>query len=348
MKRLTDKKKILRTALQSLPATLATIVILLYATTFLPLSTEKMERSTALIEQTSYYEICSGGKPVARFRTLDDNCMPDDLYLPEDSDAIDRMFTTGCFVNKYPMFPSCRGLILSINPDSTACERLNTANKKIRDIISEKADDLKESIARIDKEQEELDYYLSIHNVNDDGYNVMADYSEQLKRRKMQTERMAAALGTMSEKKRIEIKHIKKYTLLYKDTAGATRRMVCDVMSKDSGQPFCLLQTSDRRMPDGASALYIHQWLMPHTEKEDGVISASYPGCTSHGFTPGDAAARTFAGTVTDNGGHDIPRLLAPDGSPVFTADGRFAGISYKGAILPASTFGFKFKKLLP
>lgn len=348
MKRLTDRNTKIKIALQSLPVALAAIVFLLYFTTFQSLPTERMKRSTALIEHVSYYEIYAGGKAVARFKALGDGGMPGDLCPAGDTAAVNRRFTTGCFVNKYPMFPLCRGRILTINPDSVVGAGLAVANKNIHDIIKEKTALIEKRIAWISKTQEELDYYLRIHNVNDDGYNVMADYAEHLKRLGRQSAALVAALKAAVGERRVEIKHVCKYTLLYNDTAGIARRLTCNVVSKGGRSPFLLLQTADRTMPVGASALYMHQWLAPHPKTGESVIVSSFPGCASYGFKFGGASARTFGGTLDGKRRHGIPPLLAPDGSPVFSADGRTVGISCGGIVVPASAFGFGFKHLLP
>ncbi len=53
MKKLTDKRKILKVTIQSLSALLIAIAVVLYIVSRLPLSVEEMKGSTALIERSA-------------------------------------------------------------------------------------------------------------------------------------------------------------------------------------------------------------------------------------------------------------------------------------------------------
>ena len=200
MKRLTDKKTIRKRILQSLPIALAAIVVVIYGLSFLPRSAVRMERSVALVEGVTYYELRADGRPVAWFKRLGDSLTLDGLSLKADSSVMTRFYATGCWVDRYPFVPSCRGTLLVANGDSAA--------------------------------------------------------------------------------------------------AG------------------------------------------------DSLVVASVPGCTLYGFNPAEARAAVFAGTARGAMRHDVPPLLAPDGSPVFTGDGRLAGFSLRGSIVKPSFFGFGFERL--
>ena len=104
MKRLTDKKKALRMTLQSLPIALAAIVFIIYGATFMPSSIRKMERSVALIESISHYELQADGKPIAYFRTLSDSLSPEDWSLSADSTVITKTYSNACWVNRWAVF----------------------------------------------------------------------------------------------------------------------------------------------------------------------------------------------------------------------------------------------------
>ena len=66
--------------------------------------------------------------------------------------------------------------MLTVNGDSTAEKKLVLANKTMPDIIRKAIGNTAESISQLERMQEEADYYMATHNVNDDGYNVMAEF----------------------------------------------------------------------------------------------------------------------------------------------------------------------------
>lgn len=348
MRKSINRKRALRITLQSLPALPVAIVLIIYVMSFLPCSTEKMERGVALIEYKSYYELTVSGKPVAWFDTLTDSCMSENIMLSADSSITKRSIINGCWVNKYPFIPSCHGMILTADPDSTCHKTLADANKNIANVIKKTAERLENEIKSLNKKDEELKYYLSVHNVNDDGYNTMAYLDGRLKQQKEQAEKALEVIKKAEAAKKTGIRLVSKYTLLYKDTAENIVRIACNTITPASEKPFRIVQTSDKKTPDNISATYLHQWFAPATDAERDIIAASYPGCTLSRYDTDGAKAATFSGKATGKSLHDIPPMLAPDGSAIYTSDGRMMGISYKGKIICTKNFGIALKNLLP
>lgn len=348
MKRLTDKKKLLRLTLQSLPMALAAIVFFMYAHTFMPLSAESMERSVALVESVSHYELLADGKPVAFFRNLDDSLQAEGLSPYAGQGTITKTYITACWVNRWPLLPSCNGLLLTANGDSTAEKKLAEANKKMSEIIRKAVEGTLTRLELLDKTAEETDYYMKTHNVNDDGYNTIAEYAAGLKQRKADAEKLLSLLTSASEGRHTAIRLVTKYAVISRDTAGKMLRTACSILTPDRTKPLRLLQTADRRTPDGAEALYFHQWLTPQPGKGDGIATAAYPGCRLYGYRADKARVQVTAGTAAGKDRTDVPPVLAPDGSTVFTAYGRFAGISIDGKVVKPSVAGFGLNNLLP
>ena len=251
-------------------------------------------------------------------------------------------------MNRWPLIPSCPGLLLTANGDSTAAKRLVSANRMLPQTLEKTVNLMKERLAQLDRMGEETDYYMRTHNVNDDGYNVMAEYSASLEAQKEKAEKLLYALESAPVKKRLAITLVTKHALVCTDTAGTVLRTACNAITPDNTKPVRLLQTADRQKPDGAKAIYPHQWLAPQTDTGDSLVIASYPGCRLNGFSPNGAKAQTFGGACKGKREHDVPPLLAPDGSPVFTARGLFIGISIGGKTVPAAHMGFGLKNLLP
>ena len=347
-RRLTDVLTMKKILLISLPAVPAAIFFIAYLLALRPFSVKRMAACTALVECKSHYELLADGKPVACFKTLGDSLTPECLSLKTDSTVTTRTYTTAIWVNRWPLLPSCAGLLLTVNSDSTAEKRLTQTGEKLPAIVSKAIGKLTENIRQLDHMAEETDYYMKTHNVNDDGYNVMAELDESLKTRREKAEWLLAALEGAAEKKRLAMRLVTEYTLIRRDTAGRAVRTACRLMTADRTRPLRLLQTADRQMPDGASAVHLNIWPRPDIDAGDSLAIASYAGCNAYGYAPTAAKAQAFKGAAKGNGQHDVPPMLAPDGSPVFTERGRFAGISIHGRIEKAADAGFGLKHLMP
>lgn len=339
MKKSTDKRLIVKRTLQSLPAVLVAIALVMYGLTFLPQPIERMERSAALIEFSSWYEITSNGKPVAYFRTLSDGLLPEDISAKADSTVITRKFIEGTWVNKYPIIPSCEGRIVTTFPARSDMLKLSGIAADRAELIKEAAENIKKGMTRLDREIEETDYFLRTHNVSDGGYNGVAAYSAQLKAKKESAEKTLKVLKSIESKGRLAFRLKYKYTLLYNDTSGIKRQETCVLPGTEPLAPLKIIQMADKRMPDGAAAQYLHRWLVPSVEAGEAVIVASHPGSTEASFVPEAGEAKTFGGTATARQQHNMPLTIAPDGAAVYSDRGFFLGINYGKKILrPADT----------
>lgn len=251
MKKLTDNKKsILKIIIQSLPIVLAAIVFVIYAATFLPFSTRQMENSVALVECESYYQICAGGKPVLWFKNLGDSCMPENMSIKAGQEVVTTKYSTCCWVNKYPLFPYCPGLLLTANKDSIAEKSIAAANKDMASIIERTVRKLSAEIKQLNRKIEETDYYMKVHNVNDDGYNIMADYAKAIRQQKEAAEALCAKLKSIAKSKRVEMRLVTKYTLLCNDeTTDSIERTPCRIITTKKHRPCACCRQQTRQNP---------------------------------------------------------------------------------------------------
>lgn len=337
----------MKITLLSLPAVLAVTAFVIYGLTLRPLSADEMRRCTVLVERVSYYEIDSGGRPQAWFRAFGDSLLPSGVSLVADSTVTDSRLTAGVWVNRYCFFPSCRGRVLIPEGDSTAAGNVAAANRDIDSVLRRAAADAERRIAQLDGKASRLRYYLGTHNVSDDGYNTMAAYSAAADTLRSREEKLLSVLRSLTGRDGVSIRRITKYTLLYCNREGRTERIKCNDITVKSGRPFRIIQTADRRKPGGQRALYFHRWPAPALTPGDNITTAAFFGSGEHGFCQERLRAGLFPGVVTACGGHDVPPLLAPDGSPVFTSGNRFAGITVGGGIVKAGSFAFGFNDMI-
>lgn len=348
MRRLTNKNQIIKLTLQSLPIVLVAIAFCIYASTFLPLSQGKMCQSVALVEYQSHYEIAVDGRSQLWFDGFGDSLKLRNVAITESKDVVNSRLLTGVWVNRYAFFPSCRGRILLPTVDTTADKTLAIANSNVQSVIQRAISDTEKLLSQLDKKQTKLNYYLSTHNVSDDGYNTMAAFAAAVDSSRNGADGLLSVLKGLTQRPQLTIRHIEKYTLLYSDADGKTVRQLCHDITKTGSQRFKITQTDDQKTPTEAAPLYFHSWLNPTIDTEKAITVAAYHGSSQAGFSTNSLHASCFSGTMTKGGAHDVPTLFAPNGSPVFTVGGRLLGVSVGGRVYQVSNFNLGFNDLLP
>ena len=174
--------------------------------------------------------------------------------------------------------------------------------------------------------------------MKDEGYNTMAAYADENRRRRASMEKALKILKDIKDKKGISIRRTRNYTLLYADDGRKIRRAGCRLMESETQKlqkGALMLQTEDGFMPEAAGSIYRFDVFCLIPEKGDSITAAGIFGLNAASL-PGKAVqpASLFKGRTTSLSTHDIPPLLAPEGAPLFNRNGFFIGINHKGGII--------------
>lgn len=68
-------------------------------------------------------------------------------------------------------------------------------------------------LEKLDSIADEIRYYLEVHNVQDEGYDMVVGYQDNINRRIAEAGRLKETLKNASESHRIEIQHIRVYSI---------------------------------------------------------------------------------------------------------------------------------------
>ena len=336
MKRLTnqDKKKII---MRSLPVVILAAIAFISAPSLLPESTDGMKRSVVMIECRERYEITVDGKTVAYFNDLKEDTTLDFVKDKADSDTEHKVMVCGCWINHLSFIPSCRGRIYTVNPFYGEKDLLAIGNANIDTVIGKTISRAEEMLKTHKMRCDELDYYLNTHSVKDEGYNTMAAYADENRRRKESLDKGLNILKGIRGKKNIRLTKKRSYVLLYSEDGKSVGRIMChplDDESRNVAKSTIILQTQDHFMPEGVNSVYRFDVFCLIPEKGDSITAAGIFGLNAMS-TQAKALqkANVFKGRTTSLDTHDIPPLLAPEGSPLFNRNGFFIGITCKGGI---------------
>ncbi|MBQ7471319.1 MAG: glycosyl hydrolase family 25 [Prevotella sp.] len=185
------------------------------------------------------------GKPVIFFSQLAADSTLADVALRSDSAQTFTHKDTALWVDRFPIIPSCRGCLLTRN-------NIDSIKQTDIPVIVERERVKLDSLLRLIQEEEsELKYYLRVHGVQDEGYNMIADYTAEHEKRK---DRLTKAAQLLSNSGSVSIRLISTYRVLYNDENGKRQQDACFVRQQSGNE--VLMQTTDRKTPNGVHSIF--------------------------------------------------------------------------------------------
>ena len=287
----------------------------------LPPSASGMRSSAVIVSQTSWHEVCIDGKPQLYFSSAVGDTVLLGVTANRDS-ASHRKLVAGCWTNRWPLLPSCFGRVTTVYcgvPKTPQPKGDSAIVRLCRQSIATQLKTLK-------AQKTELDYYLRVHGVQDNGYQTIASLAQRVGLAYNDVARAGRLLDSLSSGKRhrFAIKTAARYAAIFRDNEGRLTRVELEPASADSKRHFMTLHTADSKTPGGVTPLSPALW---NCHKERDIRAVGFPGLGEAGLECDTVPPAIIAGHKSKDGRHDLPRILASDGSPVFTAKGTFIGI---------------------
>lgn len=284
----------------------------------------------------------------------------DFLCLVSGKDTVtlraDSVNKEGVWINRHWWWPSCDGRVLTVNsPDAVSFLPIDNADS-LRHLVAVRTDSLAALLHRKDIEHKELQYYMRSHGVIDEGYTQIAAYAAAQARETAELAKIHARLRAMLQHDSVAHKpmHLIRrsvYTVTWYD-GDTVKSVACKpLITKLSrhGTPMIVHTRrlikpwgvyAVRNVPWGATAhrkvivvkvveAQKEEMLKKEKQKEEKQKEEKQK---AEGPEPG--VTILTRGNYWKGHSHDIPRLFAPDGAPVFTLHGRFIGIVYGRSII--------------
>ncbi len=298
--------------------TVIVIVAAAFAWIVRPLDADSMRRNVSLVVVRSWYELDCDGHAVAFFRDVQGDSLLVGPTLERDS-AVTVSMMAGCWVDRYIALPSCEGRLVTV----TSC-RPDTVRRGVDSLVAHTRTALSRRIADMTLEQTELKYYVRVHGVQDNGYQEIAALSDRHAQLLDGDIRTLAVLDSLSPKKRYTLRRSVTYTAYVRTATGGTQVIDCRFVAADTSSSAVLLRTARGKTPEQVSSVGVLPWSAADTAR---IVVPSYCGVGEH--IASDTAARcVIVGGRLDGAAHDLPAVLAVDGSPVFTVKGHFVGLT--------------------
>lgn len=280
-------------------------------------------RSVAIVECRTYHELRSGGQTVLFFSGVDTNqCLLS--ASTQAAEATDTTYATAIWVNRWSLWPSCQGRLVTVVPgmaDLSQCD--------IDTVLSHTLRQQQTLLKRLKGEQAELAYYLRVHGVQDPGYQSVAEVSAQRENSIARVQKLVTLLtrlttdSTRTEKP--EVAEKSHFIAYYRDRGDTLRHTACRCLAGNDTRRVAMLQTTNGLTPDGAVAVNILPW---NHYAEGEMRAIAFSGLGEQIFADTTTRATIQPCLVDTTGRHDLPLLLATDGTPIYTKNGHFIGIS--------------------
>lgn len=285
----------------------------------LPSSAYGMRSSAVLVETRSWYELRSDNRPVMYFSGVEGDSIATGLAC-DSTPAVCVTSTAGCWMNRWPGFPSCRGRIVTALGNQPTMP-----NADARTLLQRTVQHLKTTIKSAKTEDEEINYYLRSHGVQDEGYQLIAATSVDGKALLAKMKATAdTADSLLALKTKLKIVRRVRYEAFYRDGDSAKVRSVeCLMMAQSRDRKLALLQTTDGKTPADVKT----QYLLPWDTTNHTLFAVGFGGLGVGLSSASDATPTIVKGRRTGNQ-HNFPRVLVSDGCPLFTPRGLFAGIA--------------------
>lgn len=323
------------------------LTVLLLAA-YYPVSRADMTGSVAMVECRSFYTVKIGGRTAFFFGGIG----PDTTLVGLGTDSLQAVRTTlsaACWTRRYALLPSCRGRLLVSEDTTGGAQVCRQTERQFATIVRKERKRLSAIVAAYTHEASELKYYLSVHGVQDEGFNDISGYADRLSHSCDSVRRLLAMLEKIDTGAGASVTHTVRFTLLTHDADGKSVRQPCLRLTDHSPQGFSLIQTADGQTPSEARPVYFHTLGQWPVSDGDMVFIASFAGMGSKAFTPGKGSAALLPARLrvlsADSVAHDLSRRLAPDGSPVFSRSGHLIGISRNGCVVREGTLHSLFKQ---
>lgn len=294
---------------------------------FWPSSARQMKRSVPIVACQSWYEMVCKGKTILYLSDIASDSALVRPSLQQDS-CVRTTYSTGVWVNRYAFIPSCRGRMISVmaKPDEF--------NRQDAWALIEKEKERNEKrIRQLRAQLKELNYYLRIHNVHDEGYNTVAAYAYEKEDEKAYCMRLAQLFDTVRQADRPQLIRKAVYTAYYRLPNDECQQVRMREVGSSKQCQTVLLQTVGQKTPTGVAPLSI---FFVNGKAHGAALAVGYGGLGVKELASSDASCSIIPTTIHDNR-HDLPAVLGGDGSPVFSTRGYFIGITKGNEVITRS-----------
>ena len=204
------------------------------------------------------------------FAFINADSLMEGLTWDKENTINNETVSDGFWINSNWFYHSCKGKILSAVSDTTDI-KINKMSAK--SIVDREIEYLKKENKAISQKQSELKYYLKVHGVQDEGYDIVAKYATKMHRYKDSINKEITILKDIQKAGSIKIYVKDKYIATYKNRNNQTVKQVCYLIRKSSDNRIQLLQNCNNTTPHNVNTVNVMPWNSDKNKKSMAVCS---------------------------------------------------------------------------
>ena len=280
----------------------------------IPRSEKCLSKSMAVLERADYYVVSLYGQPLFRLDNLENwttSHMTTDL---RDSTVARITRVKGTWARR-TLQPLCRGRLFVAGADTSVWNSEKAARAAL--MLREQREVLRQRLETMEKRIEELQYFMKVHKVTDEGFNVVAEWLQRATDELRNVRLVMAVLNDSTRLDKMTIRFVHDYTLLNinNDTTSVVRRIPCHILKADTLRGKYLVQTKNHWMPDSICPVYENEETELYRQEQTHLLNqnndttnaslaideALYNGETNRQWVPnGHGIMRSPSGKVYD------------------------------------------------
>lgn len=310
----------------------AAVVEALYL--FRTYSEDDMKSTVVRVRHRTGFALVADGVERLFFTSLS----ADSVFVGLDSvreNALAASYSTGVWINERLYFPSCPGLMMAYDDALDVDSVANAMAGQVKMLVERNESEIVRRIEDMTEKKKELDYYLSVHDLNDNEYDRVSTYASTNVSALRDSKRYLSVLRSVSDARKVEIVPLSLYDYSVNgepDMKNITCRILPHVLEGEESvsplqkallpEKMVLLQSDSLEVPDCAKSVSLPLFGLFENQMTDTVY-------------------------VPDFGKKKVKRIplsKAYADKPVFDRHGRFSGFTPKEChhVGEADTLGYK------
>ncbi len=188
-------------------------------------------KNRVVVERQAWYEVQVDGHPVLYYTLADSDSVFKDLSEKRDT-AITRTVASAQWTNSHWWFPSCKGTI------TASIDSLDQPTFSPREVLTLNLRNAEQRIKDLDTMTDEMDYYFSVHDVQDEGFELVVEYYEKVMREMTHLSGVIGALNHCLESDSLTIRHKAVFRAIYNNKVGKQQIDTCVLKSQEPFKAF--------------------------------------------------------------------------------------------------------------
>ena len=305
-----------------------------------PWQSNKIQKSVSLLECQYCFAMTAAGCDTLFFSSIQDDSVLTGLTSSPEK-VKKKAYGSAFWYSPYPLLHLSQGRLLTTVDVASADTIISTMQHDIRRLVMTQESLTAKREAAIEKEESFLSYYMSTHDIIDEGYNQMGRYEQDYRQMQEDMRKVCSTLKQLRNSDSILIFFVSTY-IVHSPIGTDSVVLQHDTCQRISVKGNVVeLQTLSENNAKGYYSItpsVINSMHLASDNSRKDAIMVTYNYGITHDTPLQELKVHNIQGKVWRSGGMyntSIPVLKRAEGSPLFDKYGRLIGIVHRNNIIP-------------